>query len=314
MQTGRFPVLPIAPGAAVRGALNRVQALLDLRYRVVASARDRDARQAGTVASLALVVLGAEIVAFAIVLVVTRRALDRERSIVESLQQVAAGRLLVPSHLRIGCAYRSATRGSRIGGDVYDVYALDDDRTLLVIADVSGKGLTAAVETTFVRYALRALACEVHEPRLVVERFASLYDRSGVAPESFVSLFAGVHDRRTACVAYANAGHAACWVRRGDVLEELPPTGPVVGLGRFPYANGTTALAPGDVLLLATDGLTEARGPDGRILHPASVRAWLASADASTPQRLVDDILADVRRHTRGRVDDDLAVLAVAPG
>ncbi|MEA2721289.1 MAG: hypothetical protein QOJ39_3153 [Candidatus Eremiobacteraeota bacterium] len=283
------------------------------RYDVGVARRERTIRTTTLVSVLAIAVIALEILVFGAVIARMRRELDRERGFAETLQSAASVRLVQPSHLAIGTAYRSATRGTRIGGDVYDVYRLDANRTLLVVADVSGKGLTAAVDTTFVRYALRALASEGLAPDEVVTRFDDLYRCANPPPESFVTLFAGVHDRRDGTVAYVNAGHEACWVRRGATVEVLPPTGPIVGLGGLPFAAARTRLAAGELLVLATDGLTEARNPRGDLAGIVCVTGWVAKAPARTPQELVDDLVRTVTRYTRGRITDDLAILAVEP-
>ena len=283
------------------------------RYHAAIARRDATIRTTTIVSLMAIAVIALEVMVFGAVIARMRYELDRERGFVETLQSAASVRLVAPPHLALGTAYRSATRGARIGGDVYDVYRLDPDRTLIVIGDVSGKGLTAAVDTTFVRYALRALASEGLAIGDVVRRFDELYACANPAPESFVTLFAGVHDHRTGTLDYVNAGHEACWVRRGDAAALLPPTGPVVGVGGLAFAAAGTALAEHDVLVLATDGLTEARDPQGRFVPIERVTEWIAQAPARTPQQLVDTLLALVKRYARGRITDDLAILAVEP-
>ena len=283
------------------------------RYHAAISRRDATIRTTSIVSLMAIAVIALEVVVFGAVIARMRYELDRERGFVETLQSAASVRLVAPAHLALGAAYRSATRGARIGGDIYDVYRLDAERTLVVVADVSGKGLTAAVDTTFVRYALRALASEGLAPAELVTRLDDLYRCAKPAPESFITLFAGVHDRRAGDFEYANAGHEACWVRRGSAVVLLPPTGPVVGVGGLPFAAARTTLAAGDILVLATDGLTEARDPQGRFIEIERVTAWIAQAPARTPQALVDGLLDCVKRYTRGRITDDLAILAVEP-
>ena len=283
------------------------------RYHAAIARREATIRTTTLVSLMAIAVIALEVIVFGAVVARMRYELDRERGFVETLQSAASVRMVAPPHLALGRAYRSATRGARVGGDVYDVYRLDADRTLLVVGDVSGKGLTAAVDTTFVRYALRALASEDLAPDVMVTRFDDLYRRANPAPESFVTLFAGVHDRRTGALDYVNAGHEACWVRRGSAVALLPPTGAVVGVGGLPFAAARTTLAAGDMLVLATDGLTEARDPQGRFVPIERVTAWIADAPAHPPQALVDALVAAVRRYSRGRITDDLAILAVEP-
>ena len=319
---------PIVAGSRNKAALLRHEkALIDrfradvepldvyfsTRYRAAVERRDMTIRTTAFVTVIAIGAIGAELLVFGTLLVRMRRELDRERGFVETLQSAASVRLVPPPHLAIGTAYRSATRGTRIGGDVYDVYRLDADHTLIVIGDVSGKGLGAAVDTTFVRYAVRTLATEGFAPDEIVQRFDTLYHDAKPPLESFVTVFVGLHNRRDATLTYANAGHEACWVRRGPHVELLAPTGPIIGIGGLPFADAITALAEGDMLVLATDGLTEARDSHGNFLPIERATAWLAAIDARTPQDLVDRLLALVTRYTRGRISDDLAILAVEP-
>ena len=285
---------------------------LDKRYAAAIARRDGTIRTATAAAIGATAVIALEVLFFITIIAQMRHELDRDRGVVEALQNAASARLVTPPHLRVAAAYRSATRGARVGGDVYDVYRLDDHRTLILVADVSGKGLTAAVDTTFVRYAMRALASESLAPDEIVRRFDVLYREANLAPESFVSLFVGIHDRRDASLSYTNAGHEACWIRRSAEVVMLEPTGGIVGLG-LPFAAARTRLAPGEMLILATDGLTEARSPERQFVGAETLARWLAEADPSDPQRFADTILAHVARFTRGRIIDDLALLAVSP-
>lgn len=297
----------------IRNDVRIIRRILAARYEAAIARRDRSIRTTTVTALTATVAIGIEILVFAIVFVRMRRELDRDRAVVESLQITASARLVPPAHLAVGTVYRSATRGARVGGDAYDVYRLDEDRTLLVVADVSGKGLTAAVDTTFVRYAVRALASEMLPPDEIVRRFDDLYRGATAAPEAFVTLFVGIHDRRDGTVAYTNAGHEAVWVRRGAELEMLAPTGPIVGLGGFRFEVARAALLPGELLILGTDGLTEARDPVHGFVPIEEVNAWLIAADPRDPQRFVEAILARVAQYGRRRITDDLALLAVSP-
>jgi serine phosphatase RsbU (regulator of sigma subunit) len=299
-----------------RSDLVPIQQHLAQRYANATIERDRTIRTNSIVTVLTIGLIAIEIIFFAAAFSRMQQELDRERAAVETLQVAAAGRLVAPAHLAIGTAYRSATRGARIGGDTYDVYRLDDARSLIVVGDVSGKGPTAAVDTTLIRYAVRALAGEIAEPQRIMSRFDALYRAGNPSPEAFISLFIGIHDRRDDSLWYANAGHEACWIRSGSRLDRLPPSGPIVGvsdLGAPPFGAARTQLAKGDLLLLATDGLTEARDRGGVLVSEERVRSWILAGDATAPQRVVDALLSAVTRYERGRAGDDLAVLALTP-
>ena len=207
----------------------------------------------------------------------------------------------------------SATRGARVGGDVFDVYRIDPMTAMIVVGDVSGKGIGAAVDTAFVRFGLRAYASESRDPGAIVTRFNALYAMEQTL-EAFVVLFVGVFDAHTGTLTYANCGHEAAYVRRGTDLEHLHPTSPIVGMNPAEtFVTATTRIGAHDMLVLATDGLTEARDPQRRFVDIREVERWIATAPDVTPQDLVDNLAARVRRWTRNRTADDLAILAIRP-
>ncbi|HEY0615772.1 MAG TPA: PP2C family protein-serine/threonine phosphatase, partial [Candidatus Elarobacter sp.] len=180
------------------------------------------------------------------------------------------------------------------------------------IADASGKGIDAARHAAFAQYAIRALAAEATDPADVVRRFNRLFiDTFEVQdPSVFVVLFLGAFEARTQTLHYASAGHGTAYVRRGTLVERLPPTGSIVGLGRDePYRSETVPLALGDIVLLATDGLGEARSAEGEMLGEERVVALLRDAP-SDPQALCDLLVTAADAYSGG-VQDDLAIIAL---
>jgi CHASE3 domain sensor protein len=296
-----------------RAQLVPIQSEFDERYTQTLNRRNMLVRVTTGIGVAAVSVIAIGLVIIAVFYSRLRDELGRDRAIVEALQNIASTRLVVPAQLDAGVAYRSATRGARVGGDVYDLFRLDDERTLLVVGDVSGKGLTAAIDTTFVRYSVRALAGEALGPSAIVTRFDALYRGAALAPEAFVSLFVAIHDSRTGTLDYANAGHEAAWIRRGAALQRLDPTGPICGIGGFPFGQARASLAIDDLLVLATDGLTEARTPRGGFVTTATVEDWLTQLPAPSAQLFVDGLLAELQRFTRHHTIDDVAILVVRP-
>jgi hypothetical protein len=279
--------------------------------------RDRSApqRQASWIAFSALAVVALQILVYAFLVGRLRGELVRERRVVAVLQKAFTSEIVHDARLDVAAVYVSATRGAKVGGDVYDIFPLDAGRTLVVIADVSGKGVGAAIDSTFVKYSLRAFASEYAAISTIVEKFNALYGRSQKPAEAFVVLFAGILDHRTARLTYVNAGHEAAYVRRPATIEQLAPTGPIIGIdANARFASAATVVTHEDLLFLSTDGLTEARDPSGRFLTGPGVEAWMREADASTAQRFVESIARRLRRYTRHRANDDLAILAVRPG
>jgi stage II sporulation SpoE-like protein len=215
-----------------------------------------------------------------------------------------------PAHTQVGFAYASATREALIGGDVVDAWRASADLGWFLIADASGKGIDAARHAAFAQYAIRALAAGTDDPADVMRRFNRLFLDTFDEPEVFVVLFLGAFDARTQTLRYASAGHSTAYVRRGTLIEHLPPTGSIVGIDRDePYETEIVPLALGDIVVLATDGLGEARSAQGEMLGEERVAALLRDAPGD-PQALCD-LLVDSADAYSGGVQDDLAIIAL---
>lgn len=228
----------------------------------------------------------------------------------------------VPTHLangRVGLAarYEPAEQEIQIGGDFYDILALNEAGTRfgLVIGDVAGHGVEAAAQTALVTTTLRACAFDAEEgPASVLSRMARTLEGQ---LESFVSLFYGVYDADTSRLTYANAGHEPPILLGGD-SDPMPlnPTGPLLGLGLGAtlFDEQQFTLQPGQTLVLMTDGLTEVRcGNDGRTMLDweglAAIATQQAAAESDAGQ-IADGILADVRAYAaRLRLTDDVALV-----
>ena len=241
----------------------------------------------------------------------TQAALDRERIVGDTLQRAFLSGWDVVPYLQVGTAYVSAARNVAVGGDLFDVHRIDDRRCLIVVADVSGKGLDAAVDTAFVKFSLRALAEEHDDPSLLLRKFNASFIKSTRDETSFVSLFAGVLDCVALTLRYASAGHSPVYLRRADDVRQLPVTGPLIGLrleDDFPTVEEPLLLH--DTLVLATDGLTEARDTAGIMIDDTGAMRIIREAPRQ-PQKLADYIVAAVTRVAGGRINDDLALLVI---
>ena len=281
-----------------------------------ANRRDRsqaDLRQGVTLFGSGLVLV---IVATLIVTASQRRLrqqLDRERGIVASLQRAfVSGKQLVPA-IDVGAAYRSATQGTLVGGDVFDVHLLPDRRALLMVADVSGKGVSAAVETAFVKYAIRALARATRSPAEIVRQVNQMYvqDTERFHSGSFIVLFLAILDLAAGELRYASAGHGSAYLRRGSAVETLAVTGPALGiLDDATFGEERIDVRAADVLLVVTDGLTESRDSRGELLTEEGVAAWFSeSSDVTGAQAVVDTLLERASKRSKNGIADDLAVV-----
>jgi sigma-B regulation protein RsbU (phosphoserine phosphatase) len=153
-----------------------------------------------------------------------------------------------------------------VGGDYYDFVPLDEGRFAVVVADVSGKGLPAALIMPAVKIAVRTLA----ERHATIGEFVGELNRvflDNLPPASYFTMFYGVFDVARLRFEYANCGHPPPLLVRGGTgeTELLGAGGPAVGLIDEPvrYETAEAAVAPGDVIVFYTDGITEAEDETG---------------------------------------------------
>lgn len=206
---------------------------------------------------------------------------QREHAIATQLQDALQPSLpeTAPG-LALAQHYKPALSESAIGGDFYDVFALEPGCTALVVADLSGKGLAAAAQVATVRNMLRyALYNDGSLARTLTTLNRTLAEHNLLT--GFATLFAGSYDEADRVLKYVNCGQesALIWRAATGEIEELPPTGPVMGMdadGKF--SEQSIALPPGDALIIFTDGLTEAGPRRLQLLGVAGVRAILHEA------------------------------------
>jgi CHASE3 domain sensor protein len=238
---------------------------------------------------------------------------DRQRSFVDDLQRVYVSRQEALPGTKSASAYISATREASVGGDLFDARRLDDNRGYLLIADVSGKGVTAAVDTAKIRFSISALAQNVSsDPVAILSGLNRVLNAYQSEAPRFATVFYGILNWKTQMLRYASAGHSSVFLRRGEEVQQLAVTGPIVGIGHdADFETREIQLQDHDLIVLATDGLTEARGEDKSILTDEGAMEWIREADGSDPQRFIEDLLARLRAYSRAEYRDDLALLVL---
>jgi serine phosphatase RsbU (regulator of sigma subunit) len=239
-----------------------------------------------------------------------RAAIDEGRSLVERLQRAFISKRRAIPNLDLGSVLLSATRGSNVGGDVYDVFTYDNRTAMFFVGDVSGKGIEAAVDTALIKYSLRTLFALERDPGVMLRRFAEIYDKSAENLEAFVVLFLGTVDLVDGTVRYASAGHEPAWALVSQEVTRLAPTGPIIGVApHAAYQTKTVHLRSGDALVITTDGVTESRDGRGALLGADAVSVWLSEIGGEA-QKIADAIVRRIRRRSSG-ISDDLAILVV---
>ena len=206
-----------------------------------------------------------------------------------------------------------------VGGDFYDVLPLVDDpegRVIVTIGDVAGKGSPAALLMALLLAVLRTLVDETLEARALVARLNTQICRHSPGAR-FITLFYGVYTPSTGALTYVNAGHNPPLLRRaGGSIERLGGTG--IALGMFDgstYDAVDTVVNPGDLLVLYSDGITEAENPAGEPFEEAGLERFIAARAGESPAALAPAILLAVESHARdSRFTDDLTVLILKRG
>ena len=200
-----------------------------------------------------------------------------------------------------------------VSGDYYDVVVRPDGRIYFIIADVSGKGITAALIMSALATAFNIFSRTNPLPSDLM-REMNMMLAPKTSPSKFATVVAGVLDPLTGEVEYTNAGHVAPLVVSKSGVAQMTETDMVIGL--FPAAQYQThklQLHPGDSLVLFTDGVTEAEDDKEEQLGLGPVATLLSAMHAIAAPQLLSSIEQRVREHL-GRVppNDDVTMLAVA--
>ena len=234
----------------------------------------------------------------------------RQKEVAEALQREM---LVLPRELpgvRFGHVYRSASDGAHVGGDFYDLFPEDHSRVWMVMGDVSGHGIEAAMTAALIREVTRALALEVGRPEEVLQ----MVNRAVVTRldfRHFATMFLGVLDLRTGRLTYCSAGHPPGLIIGKDRgISELASRG--LPVGAFPdtvYSATTVSVDPGESIFLYTDGISEARDREGFF---GVERLMEVLKGSHTPELLPRTVLAVVERFSQGHLVDDLAALCVS--
>jgi len=239
-----------------------------------------------------------------------RERIDQELRVAQLIQQQFLPKTLpdLPGW-QIAAFYRAATQ---VGGDFYDFIVLPDDRLGLVVGDVTGHGVPAALVMATTRSVLRSEAPRLVAPGAVLARVNDfLY--ADIPANMFVTCLYAVLDPKTGALTYANAGHDLPFVRRGDTVEELRATG--MPLGAMPgmrYQEKEAVLGPGDVILLHSDGLAEAHDSSRTMFGFPRMRTLMG--ELGIGHELIDGLLSALHAFTgpAWEQEDDITLVTLA--
>ena len=235
----------------------------------------------------------------------------RARTLARTLQQT----LIPPAPpsipgLDVAAAYRPAGDGTEVGGDFYDLFPIGNGSWAVLMGDVCGKGAEAAVVTALVRHTVRALTVSTPAPADVLVGLNDVLCRFG-ADRFCTVVLATLHpDSARWHVTLSVAGHPAPLLVSGTGVVAVDAQGPIAGI--FPgatYTDHELVLTPGQTMLAHTDGITEARGPEG---YYGEERLLARVAELGpAPQPLVDGVVEDAVTFQGSFTRDDIVVVAV---
>ena len=262
-----------------------------------------------------------------------KRLRDREQVYAQSLErELEIGRNIqssfLPDRLPELAGWSMSVRfrpARQVAGDFYDVFSIPGTgRIAVIVADVCGKGVGAAVFMAAFRSVIRALTehtfaaqrdMDPSDQLLRLIEFVNAYVATTHARANmFATVFFAVLDPATGALLYVNAGHDPPMVRRvGGDVERLAPTGPAVGLlPGLPFEVAHVTLAPGDTLLAFTDGIPDARDGNDAPFSEERLLAVVGGASECSAQSLLAAIDAEVSAHTGAAEQfDDVTLFAL---
>jgi phosphoserine phosphatase RsbU/P len=245
---------------------------------------------------------------------IVKERLAQELAVARDMQ-----RRLLPQSLPVSPVLDVAARSEpayEVGGDYYDVVEQQPDVLGFVVGDVSGKGVSAALYMAQVKGIFQSLRGDPHSTRDLLIRMNRTL-RGSMEKRSFISLLYAVLDTRTGRVVFSRAGHCPLLVHSQGTTRILQPPGMALGLDdgtRFEETliEETVQLVADDVLVMFTDGVTEAHDTEGQEFDLARLSAVVERNRTGGAEAVLEGIFAAVRRHRGpGQAEDDMTVLVL---
>ena len=210
--------------------------------------------------------------------------------------------------------FASMDAAKSVGGDFYDFFMIDDNKLGFVIADVSGKGVPAAIFMAVSRTLIRSTALKGIHPEDCMKYSNELLAKESVN-SMFVTVFYGILNLKTGELQYSNAGHNPPYILQKDgSVKAVEGTGDIV-LGvmeNMDYHSKSIKLNPGDTIFTFTDGITEAMDVDFNEYTDEKLIQFLQSQSGNSPKEMINNVVEDVKIFTKGaEQSDDITTLAL---
>ena len=236
-----------------------------------------------------------------------------QRNVAHILQQAL---LALPKDIQgvdFGYLYRSATEAAEVGGDFYDLFELDSGQVAITVGDVSGKGLEAASLTSLVKNTIRAYAYHDPSPAWVIAKTSEVVARS-VEPANFVTAFFGILDTTSGKLKYCSAGHPEAIIRRPTGIAHLETSSPAIGaFTGLEFKEERAHLDETDILVLYTDGVTEARCDKRGFFGEERLADCVAGLKRPTAKTVPEAIFQEILHCRDCALTDDVVIVALSP-
>ncbi len=238
---------------------------------------------------------------------------ERELNIAKDIQLS-----LLPTSMPDVPGYKTAgicIPAKQVGGDYYDLFMRSDEHCDAVIADVSGHNIGAALIMAETRTLIQASKRNLQPPDELLFDLNNFFYDDLTRTELFISMFYLSIDCKSQVITYANAGHnhPLIWRKAERKCEELDAEGLILGVKKdVKFEQKTTQLTPGDILLLYTDGITEAERSDNEFFGDERLKSLLESCADYTPAVAIEKILEQVRLFTGvHNFHDDISLVII---
>ncbi|HIF50372.1 MAG TPA: HAMP domain-containing protein [Thiotrichaceae bacterium] len=243
-----------------------------------------------------------------------RQLVENELSVAREIQASLLPRTFppFPDHEEFDLYARNEA-ARHVAGDFYDFFFVNETTLMIVMADVSGKGIPAAMIMAVTRTIIRNLANTGKSPAEILEETNRLLIESRTQP-MFVTIFLGCYDTNSGTLNYANAGHHPAYIinKEGAINSIGEATGTIVGmLDDAVYENDSVVLEPENYMVLYTDGIPEARSPGGEFYGDNAFTDLLSNYAGKQTKEICDHVINEITEYQAGELSDDITLMVL---
>ncbi len=256
------------------------------------------------------------------------KALIQAKAYRDAMEAALAAELRIATDIQMGMVptdFSEVCRGERIslaalldpakevGGDLYHAFRIGQRKLCLVLGDVSGKGVPAALFMAVTTTLLKSTARHVHSPGEILRQVNEELSAENSSC-MFVTLLVAILELDSGRLTWSNGGHCSPALAQGEQVRLLEdPLDPLVGIEPgLEFREASLQLEPGQTWLLYSDGVTEAFDPERRLFEEEGLIASLEASAGQAPAELIQSVRASIRAHAReAPQSDDIALLAL---